>query len=134
MPSSRRCARLLTTPVENLDASECAFLGRLAEIAPDFTNAGALAISFAALIRAAPNEDNRPVLAAWMFKAKGTALDAFVRGIERDYDAVLAGLVQPWSNGQVEGQINRLKLPGQSSELTRAGFLRGLKAVSQDAP
>ena len=42
--------------------------------------------------------------------AKGTALDAFARGIKRDRDAVLGALVEPWSTGPVEGQINRLKL------------------------
>jgi transposase len=42
--------------------------------------------------------------------AKGTALDAFARGVERDREAVLAALVEPWSTGPVEGQINRLKL------------------------
>jgi transposase len=31
-------------------------------------------------------------------------------GIERDKAAVVAALMQPWSNGQVEGQVNRLKL------------------------
>ena len=42
--------------------------------------------------------------------AKGTALDAFARGIMRDHDAVLAALVEPWRTSPVEGQINRLKL------------------------
>ncbi len=37
-------------------------------------------------------------------------LDGFVRGIERDRDAALAALVEPWSTVPVEGQINRLKL------------------------
>lgn len=108
-------------PAEKLDASECAFLSRLAEIAPYLTKAGTLAASLATLVRAAPHEDNRPALAAWLLKAKGTALDAFVRGIERDYDAVLAGLVQPWSNGQVEGQVTRLKLLKRSM-YGRAGY------------
>ena len=43
-------------------------------------------------------------------RREGTALDAFARGITRDRDAVLAALVEPWSTGPVEGQINRLKL------------------------
>ena len=37
-------------------------------------------------------------------------LRAFARHLRRDYDAVRAGLSLPWSNGQVEGQIHRLKL------------------------
>ncbi|MGG6270950.1 hypothetical protein ACQ4M3_42090 [Leptolyngbya sp. AN03gr2] len=32
------------------------------------------------------------------------------QGIREDYEAVKAALILPWSNGQVEGQVNRLKL------------------------
>ena len=109
-PSSRRCARLLSMPAAELAAPESAFLTHLAQIAPGLARAGELAGSFAALIRNAPDETNRSALEAWLTSAKGTMLDGFVRGIERDRDAVLAGLVEPWSTGPVEGQINRLKL------------------------
>jgi transposase len=37
-------------------------------------------------------------------------LQRFVQSIQRDKDAVLAGLTEPWSNGVVEGKINKLKL------------------------
>jgi transposase len=37
-------------------------------------------------------------------------LQRLVRSIQRDKDAVLAGLTEPWSNGVVEGNINKLKL------------------------
>jgi transposase len=37
-------------------------------------------------------------------------LKRFTAGLLRDYQAVKAGLSLEWSNGQVEGQINRLKL------------------------
>jgi transposase len=36
-------------------------------------------------------------------------LRSFARGIQRDYDAVLAALRLPWSNGLLEGHVNRLK-------------------------
>jgi len=120
-PSSRRCAQILTTPTDKLDVRESAFLNRLTEVAPDLARAGALAMRFAALVRAAPDKGNGPALDAWLSDAKGTALDAFVRGIARDHDAVLAGLVEPWSNGLVEGQINRLKLLKRSM-YGRAGY------------
>jgi hypothetical protein len=35
-------------------------------------------------------------------------LHSFVRGVKRDYDAVLNGLTMPWSSGVVEGNVNRL--------------------------
>jgi transposase len=34
----------------------------------------------------------------------------FAAGIQRDYDAVSAAVVQSWSNGPVEGQVHRLKM------------------------
>jgi transposase len=37
-------------------------------------------------------------------------LAAYARGLEADYAAVKAGLSEPWSNGQTEGQVNKLKL------------------------
>jgi transposase len=37
-------------------------------------------------------------------------LRAFAVGIRQDYGAVAAALEYAWSNGPVEGQINRLKM------------------------
>lgn len=37
------------------------------------------------------------------------ALKQFARGLLRDFEAVYAACCSPWSNGQVEGQVNRLK-------------------------
>jgi transposase len=37
-------------------------------------------------------------------------LASFAKSLDRDRRAVLAGLESPYSNGQVEGQVNRLKL------------------------
>ena len=34
---------------------------------------------------------------------------SFARGLRSDYAAVAAALRESWSNGQTEGQINRLK-------------------------
>lgn len=49
-------------------------------------------------------------LAAWLDQAKASGLAAFARGLSADLDAVTAVLREPWSNGQTEGQINRLKM------------------------
>ncbi len=37
-------------------------------------------------------------------------LQSFAKGIQQDKAAVLAGLTLPWSNGPLEGHVNRLKL------------------------
>jgi transposase len=49
-------------------------------------------------------------LPAWITDAAGSVLASFGKGIVADQAAVLAALTQPWSNGQTEGQITRLKL------------------------
>ena len=49
----------------------------------------------------------------WLKRTMGgnlPALASFAEGLKEDYEAVKAGLTLPWSNGPVEGQINRLKM------------------------
>jgi len=43
-------------------------------------------------------------------KSRITALKGFAKGIKQDLAAVTNALSLPWSNGQTEGQVNRLKL------------------------
>lgn len=52
-------------------------------------------------------------LETWLNDASGCGLPRFsgvARSFERDHAAVVAALTFPWSTGQVEGQITRLKL------------------------
>jgi transposase len=49
----------------------------------------------------------------WLLQAEASTFPAFHRfanGLRQDYAEVKAALMLPWSNGQVEGQVNRLKL------------------------
>jgi len=49
----------------------------------------------------------------WMERARNTGIHAlvrFVRTLKQDLRAVEAAVSQRWSNGPVEGQINRLKM------------------------
>ena len=48
-------------------------------------------------------------LDAWIKAAESTKLCGFVDGIKQDRQAVEAALRLPWSNGRVEGHVNRLK-------------------------
>ena len=48
-------------------------------------------------------------------------LKAFARGLFSDFQAVKNALTLPWSNGQVEGQINKLKTIKRQM-YGRAGF------------
>jgi len=52
-------------------------------------------------------------LDAWLGAVQASHLEAFqpfVTGVQQDKDAVFAGLTLPWSNGPLEGNVNRLKL------------------------
>ena len=56
-------------------------------------------------------------------------MQRFARKVRQDIGAVTNALTQPWSSGQVEGQINRLKALKRSmfgragAELLRARIL-----------
>jgi transposase len=58
-------------------------------------------------------ERDRAAFDRWLEDAEAcgvvelAAVAAFMR---RDYDAIIAALTLPWSNGQTEGQVTRLKL------------------------
>ena len=68
-----------------------------------------LAQDFAQLVRQRQPEALDP----WLQRATTSALEAlrrFATGLQDDYAAVKAGVTLPWSNGPVEGHINRLKM------------------------
>ena len=55
--------------------------------------------------------DREPTaLPTWITDATGSVLASFGKGIVADHRAVTAAITQPWSNGQTEGQITKLKL------------------------
>lgn len=49
-------------------------------------------------------------LDTWLEEASSSPLASFARGLRDDRHAVVAALSLPWSNGQTEGQITKLKL------------------------
>ena len=52
-------------------------------------------------------------LDAWLERVAASdlpELQSFAAGVEKDKDAVKAGLTWPVNNGQVEGQVTKLKL------------------------
>jgi transposase len=63
-------------------------------------------------------------LRTWINQVKHCEFGPLVRfgyGLQRDLDAVSAAVETQWSNGQVEGQINRLKAIKRQM-YGRAGF------------
>jgi transposase len=51
-----------------------------------------------------------PELGPWLERARGSLIASLAAGITKDLAAVQAALSMPWSNGQTEGQITKLKL------------------------
>ena len=75
----------------------------------ELTEAVTLARDFAELVRTRQPER----LDGWLARATTSAVSAlqrFAQGLRDDYAAVKAGVTVPWSNGPVEGHINRLKM------------------------
>ncbi len=63
-------------------------------------------------------------LDAWLTKVAESGLPelkSFVAGVEKDKDAVKAGLTWPINNGMVEGHVTKLKLIKRTM-YGRAGF------------
>ena len=74
----------------------------------DLTAALDLGDEFKSLIR----EQSSGTLQDWLTRAEATLCPEvrhFAQGIRRDESAVNAAITLPWSNGPVEGHVNRLK-------------------------
>ena len=104
----RTAAWTVLRPPDRRGSEADALLARLREAAPVLAAAVTLAEEFAALVRG--REPKR--LDLWLQRAQDSAVPAlqrFAKRLSSDYDAVRATVTLAWSNGQVEGQINRLK-------------------------
>jgi transposase len=105
----RTAAWLVLRHADHRDATDAEQLSRLRTQHAALTEAIILAEEFVALIRERQAERFDP----WLAQARDSALLAFrnfARKIDSDYDAVRGAVTSPWSTGQVEGQINRLKM------------------------
>ena len=132
LPGPRQLAWLLVQPVTALKAADAAAIARVEQDKETGIVAG-LARRFTALVRACgvkgrqgsdvPTEPAAE-LDRWLAKARACgvgAIETFAAGLEQDGAAVRAALTEPWSSGQAEGQVNRLKLLKRQS-YGRASF------------
>ena len=104
----RTAAWTVLRPPDRRDDDEAGLLARLRAAAPILAEAVKLAEEFAALVRGRKPK----LLDPWLQRAQDSAVPAlqrFAKRLSSDYDAVRAAVTLAWSNGQVEGQINRLK-------------------------
>jgi transposase len=116
-PTPRRAARLLTSELTKLSQEDRRFVTALRECSTTIATAADLIGRFTSMVK-----DKTPAaLDSWLHEAEASALATFAAGLRRDEDAVRAALSEPWSNGQVEGQVNRLKVVKREM-YGRAGF------------
>ncbi len=106
--SPREIRWLLARREEELEPEERADRTRLLDQSQEAKLLHQLVQAFLQMLR----ERQADRLDAWMREAHASdikEMQSFVAGIERDYDAVRAGLHLPWSNGPVEGTVNKIK-------------------------
>jgi transposase len=106
VPSARTIARLMTTARNHLSKADTVSIAAIETRVPTLVEARALVERFQAMVRKKFVADIDP----WIAAASVSPIASFASGISRDKVAVCAAITEPWSNGQTEGQITKLKL------------------------
>jgi transposase len=104
-PPARKIARMLSTARDHLCRADAILVARIESVLPALATARALTDRFTDIVRNGREDGLNP----WLDEAEESMLASFARGLRKDHAAVAAALREPWSNGQTEGQINRLK-------------------------
>ena len=95
----------MTIARDHLCKADAVMVARIEAAIPALAVARALTDRFTDMVRNA----RESALAAWLDEAEHSLITSFARGLRSDQAAVAGALREPWSNGQTEGQINRLK-------------------------
>jgi transposase len=124
IPPARRSPRqirwLLAQTSDQLTATERHQRLALLAASPETLTMFASYHTFWALVRLQRVRE----LERWLANAEHSGIEelgAFANGVRRDYSAVAQAISSPWSQGQVEGQITRVKLVKRQM-YGRAGF------------
>ena len=129
-PSPRHVKWWLLAEADDLTVDQRAYLARLLTAVPMIATAQLLAQAFGRLVR----ERDKGAFALWLADAEASGipdLRALAVGMRRDRAAIEAALRLPWSQGQTEGQVTRLKLVKRAMygrgglDLLRARLRRG---------
>lgn len=108
--SSKQISWLLFLSPDDLDPKDQALAEAVKGSHQDVRFASDIARAFTNIVKhRGPSE-----LRGWIDRANASTtppeIQRFARGLLCEYDSIVAALMLPWSNGQAEGQINRLKL------------------------
>ncbi|WP_211878446.1 ISL3 family transposase [Pseudarthrobacter albicanus] len=119
-PTARQVAGWIMSDPDTLGEDERARLKAVLANCPELESTTAHVRGFAAML----TELHGDRLRDWLGKVYIDTLPnlhSFANGIDRDRDAVIAGLTLPYSSGVVEGHINRIKMIKRQM-FGRAGF------------
>jgi transposase len=120
-PSARRVSWLLLQEDQDLESEDRPLVEALLDRSPEIKTAADLGRQFREIIR--QRQSDR--LADWTDRAQQPGIPRelanFAQGLKADWAAVQAALTMHWNNGQVEGQVNRLKTIKRQM-YGRAGF------------
>jgi transposase len=115
--SARQATWLLVRAGAALEPDEARFVAHLTSLSPVIQALQELACAFHALVRT----QDHGALDPWLCAAEHSGIPevcGFAAGLRADASAVEAALLLPWSQGQTEGHVNKLKV------LKRQGFGR----------
>ncbi len=134
--SPSRASWLCVCQPTQLDEKQCRHVEQIRQGQRNLDTAYQLSQAFVSMLAQRRGRD----LDARLMQAEHSGiaeLKSFAQGIRRDYAAVRAAFSSAYSNGQVEGQVNRLKLQKRLM-YGRANFdllrLRVLHAVELFSP
>jgi transposase len=102
-------AALCIKPRPLLTLRQAVKVAALKAISPDFVEMRGFAMRFRGIM----HSGNLEKFNIWMDEVRHSGIygmQRFARSLQQDIHAVRNAITEPWSNGQLEGQINRLKM------------------------
>jgi transposase len=108
-PTIRQVSQWLLKRNEELNLQQQRFVEHLCHLSPTLQAVHRLGQTFQQIVQ----QQESARFDQWLVEAEQSMvveLKEFAARLRQDYGAVVAALEYPWSNGQVEGQVNKLKL------------------------
>jgi transposase len=108
-PSARTTALMIVRRAEKRTEDQTLFLDQLCKSGPTAATAYTLAQEFSSLLR---HREGKPAWEKWKAAVQRSGIAElidFVEGLADDAEAVINACTESWSNGMVEGFVNKVK-------------------------
>ena len=118
--SAHKTRWFLWKPTADLTDVQAKYIATLKDLCPQIADAQELLLRFRTLVTERDGEQLDP----WLDQSERSGISevmGFAQGVRRDYAAVSAALRYAWSQGPVEGHVNRIKTIKRQM-YGRAGF------------